>query len=193
MFRFLRRHPLISTLIVSGVLVSWLSWRHYRYWYPYGWSHCCDLCLSSAIYGYAERNGGKYPTGGATPEGSLGLLYPDDISAEILRGKTVPVEVVETALSRGEQLGPTTCGWDYVEGLTIRDNPRLALFWDKAGLGHNGRRLTDGGHEVFFVGLMNREYIPGDKWPAFLEEQARLHAELRRSGRTIRSTAIPVR
>jgi hypothetical protein len=40
-------------------------------------------------------------------------------------------------------------------------------------LGHNGQRTKDGGRQVVFIGR-GIEWISGDKWPAFLSEQAAL-------------------
>jgi hypothetical protein len=121
-----------------------------------------------------------YPAGEATPEASLSLLYPNHgVDAEILRGKTVPREEVKAILESGGRLGPDTCGWHYVEGLTSSDDPALALCWDKVGLGHNGERLADGGRMVLFVSFRH-EYIPGAKWEAFVEEQKKLLEERNR-------------
>ena len=53
------------------------------------------------------------------------------------------------------------------------------LFWDKAGLGHNGERLPGGGHYVCFVrGAI--EHVPGDRWNEFLAEQKKLRAAIKR-------------
>ena len=129
-----------------------------------------------ALHQYAEEHGGAYPSGEATPEASLRLLYPRYVDAEILRGKTVPRKVVQAILDRGEQLGPQTCGWHYVEGLRLDDDRRLALCWDKVGLGHFGERLSDGDRRVLLVNL-GHKYIEGSKWQDFLEEQKKLMEE----------------
>lgn len=151
-----------------------VGWFYHQWKYPYGWSHSCDKFLMLALARYAEAHGGAYPAGEATPEASLSLLYPFYVeNAEILRGKTVPLDTVKAILESGERLGPDTCGWHYVEGLTLKDDPQLALCWDKVGLGHNGQRLSDGGRTVLFVGC-RQEYIPGAKWEAFLAEQKTL-------------------
>src|SRR5262245_19376168 len=135
-----------SGQFVAGLVVLLaLGYGFDRYRYPYGWSHCCDKQLMFALHWYAEHHGGAYPAGEATPEASLSLLYPEYANAELLRGKTVPVEEVKDRLERGERLTPETCGWHYVEGLTLNDNRRIAILWDKAGLGHNGERNSDGG------------------------------------------------
>jgi hypothetical protein len=131
-----------------------------------------------ALLEYADRHGGWFPKGEASPEASLSLLYrnaPASVSANLLRGKTVREDVVRARLEAGQLLTPETCGWHYVEGLRKDDYPQLALFWDKAGLGHNGERLVGGGRFVCFVrGYI--EFIPGERWDEFLAEQERLRA-----------------
>jgi hypothetical protein len=86
---------------------------------------------------------------------------------------------VRARLEGGQLLTPDTCGWHYIEGQRKDDDPRVALFWDKAGLGHNGERLSGGGHYVCFV-AGSIEYISGDKWEEFLAEQERLRAAVKR-------------
>lgn len=166
---------ILAVLVVLGAV--FFGGRHYYRWkFPYGWSHCCDKQLMMALDQYAEDHGGAYPAGEATPEASLSLLYPKYADANLLRSKTVPLEVVQAILERGERLGPDTCGWHYVEGLRRTDDRRLALVWDKIGLGHNGQRLSDGGRTVLLVN-MGYEYIPGAQWGSFLGEQAELLAK----------------
>jgi hypothetical protein len=166
-------------VLISAVLASG-GWLCHRWIYPYGWSHCCDKQLMLALMNYSDVHGHAYPTGEATPEASLSLLYPNYADAELLRGKTVPVDVVNAVLESGNRLGPDTCGWHYVDGLTSHDDPKLALFWDKVGLGHNGERLPDGGRTVYFVNL-NHEYIAGAVWEVFLEEQKALLANRKKT------------
>jgi len=131
-----------------------------------------------ALLQYANTRKGIFPAGENTPEASLSLLYRSNlrgVTANLLRGKTVPESTVQQILDSGRLLGPKTCGWYYVEGLTLADDPRLAIFWDKAGLGHNGQRLPQGGHTVFFVGGYH-EFVPEREWEAFLDKQRKLHA-----------------
>jgi hypothetical protein len=165
-------------LVLFAVLIALASAGrlYYQQRFPYGWSHSCDLQLMSALYQYAEEHDKAFPAGELTPEASLSLLYPAYANEYILQGKTVPIDVVKGILENGERLGPNTCGWHYVEGLRLDDDPRLALFWDKVGLGHNGERLSDGGRTVFFVDATHR-YIAGCEWQEFLEEQYKLQAE----------------
>jgi hypothetical protein len=151
------------------------AWRQYTY--PYGWSHCCLKGLGIALQQYAEEHDGHFPAGGACPEASLSLLDRgrNGFYAGELCGKTKSAEAAKAILERGELLGPDTCDWHYVEGLTLSDDSRLALVWDKVGLGHNGERLSGGGHSIWRLGCGD-EVIPGSEWPRFLEEQERLMA-----------------
>ncbi|MDZ4686328.1 MAG: hypothetical protein SH850_14770 [Planctomycetaceae bacterium] len=147
--------------------------------YPYGPSHSCDSGLYLSLLNYASRHGGWFPDGELTPEASLSLLHfdqPGGSDAEILRGKTVPLGVVQERFDRREMLTPETCGWHYVSGLRSDDDPRLALFWDKVGLGHNGEQLPDGNRTVCLI--RGRQDIRGADWPKFLLEQERLRDEL---------------
>jgi hypothetical protein len=145
--------------------------------YGYNFSPRPDQELWSALLEYALDHGGNFPAGEATPEASLSLLYPKYADANLLRGQSVPLAVVQAILDQGERLGPDTCGWHYVEGLRWDDDPRLALFWDKAGLDYSGRRRPYGGHWVVFVTGVP-ESINGARWETFLEEQKELLAKL---------------
>src|SRR5262245_52092311 len=175
-----KKRAAIAVAVVAVLAAAGFAYHRHRY--PHGWSHCCDKQLWMALLEYADRHGGWFPKGEASPEASLSLLHrenPELVTANLLRGKTVPEAAVRARLETGQLLTPETCGWHYVEGLRKDDDPRLALFWDKAGLGHNGERLSGGGHFVCFVGT-GIEYVPGERWEAFLAEQEQLRAALKR-------------
>ena len=176
--RFKLRALLVFVTVICLLIgaIPAVASLYYQWTYPYGHSHCCDKALMFALHDYANANAGRFPAGEGTPEASLGLLYPKLADANLLRGKTVPEDVVKAVFEQGERLGPETCGWHYVEGLTQNDDPGLALFWDKVGLDHNGGRLSDGGHFVCFVGMGDIRYIRETEWGEFLENQRRLHA-----------------
>jgi hypothetical protein len=66
-------------------------------------------------------------------------------------------------------------GSTLLEGLTTNDDHRLAILWDKVGLGHNGQRLRAGDHIVVFLNDARR-LIRGNEWEDFLDEQLQLLA-----------------
>ena len=177
---FLSQRRVLRTLGIVLVVVATLlgaAYGLYRYTFPYGWSHCCLIGLGFALRDYATENGGHFPAGAGCPEASLSLLYRGNygIDGSILCGKTKSADAAQKILEGGGLLGPDTCDWHYVEGLTLADNPQLAIVWDKVGLGHNGQRLSEGGHSVWRLDGGD-EIIPGSEWPQFLEEQERLMA-----------------
>jgi hypothetical protein len=169
-------------ILVIGVAVASV-YGLYRYYYPLGAEHRCDMLLRFVLWEYAEKHGGRFPSGEATPEASISLIHSlDEFGhqyAYLLHRRDVPVDTVQQMLQEGRLLDAETCGWNYVEGLRSDSNGRLALFWDKEGLGHNGERLSQGGHIVTFVNS-TREYIPAARWDAFLEEQKKLLTEERK-------------
>lgn len=132
-----------------------------------------DLCLRQVLEEYAADHNGAFPGSQPTPEAALSLLYPKYATAYLLAGKSVPESRAKAVLERDEPLGPQSCGWHYVQGLHIDDDPRLALFWDIPGLGHNGQRLSGGGHTVLFLGG-ERRHVSAEDWPSFLQEQQNL-------------------
>jgi hypothetical protein len=180
--KWLRR--LLRVVVVAAVFMggAYELFRWYvNYRYPYGSSHCCILAVGGSLRQYADANRGFFPHGEATPEASLSLLSRKELSfaenpcgaVELLRGKTVPAERVRARLAAGELLDPESCGWHYIEGLTLTDNHELAIVWDKVGLGHNGERMPHGSHEVLLVDG-TRRFITAKEWPQFLKRQEQL-------------------
>jgi len=163
----------ISLVVIVFGLLGLYGYR--RYIYPYGPTHRCTRLMWFMLTDYASAHEGRFPRGELTPEASLSLLYREGVlDAATLAGRAKSVEVAKRILESGELLGPDTCDWHYVEGLTWDDNWQLAILWDKSSLGHTGHRLH-GGHEIVRLYGVT-EIVPADKWDAFLAEQAKLHA-----------------
>jgi hypothetical protein len=143
--------------------------------------------MQAALQEYALNNNGRFPAGQPTAEASLSLLYKSNyVNAYLLRGMIPSEKAVQTVLSRGGVLAPDSCGWQYVAGLTSADDPKIAILWCKAALGHNGQRTKDAGREVLFLG--GREWVSGADWPKFLRDQ-----QVLLNKRTLREkTALPL-
>jgi hypothetical protein len=188
-FRFSLRTLLIGVTSAGLALFS-LGWL-VNHNYPYGRDHCCDKQLALALLNYADTHGGRFPTGGHTSEASLSLLYPNYLDANVLRGKTYPEEPARRLLASGRPLTPQTCGWHYVDGLSLQPgmNHRIALVWDKIGLGHNSEYLPEGGHSVVFMSAHTQVIREAD-WPRFIAEQKKAWAAIRR-GQTPEEPWIP--
>src|SRR6266542_1662584 len=156
-------------LMLAGGGFAYYNWK-----FPFGNSHCCIIEMMSALCEYADSHTGRFPAGESSPEESLSLLYKDQlIEPYTLRGMTISEETVRRILEDGKLLGPDSCGWNYVEGLTQADDSRVAILWCKQPLGHNGEWTKGGGRQVVYVGG-NIEWVSGNKWSAFLEEQEQL-------------------
>jgi hypothetical protein len=186
----LLKRTIVGGAVFIGVILALALWVYTQLpSYPYGWSHCCLAGLGLALQQYAQEHDGHFPAGAGSPEASLSLLARGHygIDAEVLRGKTVPVEKVRSILERGELLGPDSCGWHYVEGLTTSDDPGLALVWDKVGLGHNGQDIG-GGHSVWFLDC-HEEIVTAKEWPGFLKRQEELMAARTQNAKPPHGTA----
>src|SRR5580658_6697265 len=109
-----RKIAVLALLFVGGwLVVQFAGWRH-AVNYPYGWSHCCIKQFMFALDQYADAHDGHYPSGKESPEASLSLLYYQELGdANLLRGKTVPEEVVQAIFDKEAFLSPETCGWHY--------------------------------------------------------------------------------
>jgi hypothetical protein len=141
------------------------------------------LTLHTALTEFADRHDSWFPKGEASPEASLSVLHRENstqVTAAILRGRTVPEAATRALLHAGYLLTPETCGWHYTEGLRKGDDPRLALFWDKtAGLNFINAFLSNSGHFVCFVDG-SVKFISDNRWQKFLAEQEWLRADIMR-------------
>lgn len=89
----------------------------------------------------------------------------------MLGGKIISHTVVETALRQNGNVSPSTCGWNYIEGLRDDDDPQIIVAWDKPiGLWHNGMREPSVMHEVILLDS-SVEFIGTNEWKDFIADQ----------------------
>ena len=63
-----RRSFFIILVLVVPFTLCVGGWGIYRSIFPYGYSHCCDLCLALALEQYAEEHDGRFPGGQGLPK-----------------------------------------------------------------------------------------------------------------------------
>jgi hypothetical protein len=164
----------VSILLVAAALAILGPYCWLRYMYPYGYHRACHRQVLLALIQYAGDHDDKFPSGGATPEASLSMLYHEKYITDpgTLAGNGKSAEVAQQILESGGVLGPDTCDWHYVEGVNHDADATIAIFWDKSGFDHTGRRLH-GGHMVGFNDG-HVEIIPANRWKEFLTEQEKM-------------------
>ena len=166
-------------ILISLIFFFASVWLVYRWVFPFGFSHYCDSALMAALTNYAMEHQKKYPSGGDTPTASLCRLFPEYVTPNLIAGKAgLSLAANDTLRHRG-LFTPDQCGWYYVDGLSMDDDPILALFWDKYHLGHNGQILNGGGIKVFFVNGTSK-IIAETEWDDFLLEQRNLYDQIRK-------------
>ena len=168
------RRAIVSIAAACLVLLLLSGWALLQWRYPYGRSHCCIKSMFLALELYAQEHGGRFPVGQSSPEASLSLLYSEGLlDADILRGKTVREQLVRETFADGSLLGPETCGWQYVEGLSQADDTRIAILWSKGELGHYGEHFLHPAREVLLLGG-GTKWITRPQWASFQLEQEQL-------------------
>ena len=118
---------------------------------------------------YAQDHDGRFPDGGDTADVALAKLAEPryGVQPQLLCGKSVLPEVTEWGLHETHSLTPDTCGWRYQPGLTLCDNPQLAIIWDKVGTDEFYYDCSlRGSHEVLYLGG-TKVYVRANDWPLF--------------------------
>jgi hypothetical protein len=104
-------------------------------------------------------------------------LCPDYIgpTGEQLAGVSGDRTKVREVLKNRGKLTPEITSWVYWPGFTDKDNPLIAIIWERQeGVSGIGTRWS--GHAVGLIDGSTRQ-IPPESWPAFLAEQERLRKE----------------
>jgi hypothetical protein len=144
------------------------------------WQHAhCIKCAGMELDRYAEQNGGKFPS---HPNGyGDALLLLDENCYYTLTGPGYDAAPFHEAKKQGRHLSEEECGRVYIQGLTRKSNPEIALLFDKLPTPggdhcHFPARLTARlGREVWFVGG-NSTFVEESAWPAFASRQVELLA-----------------
>jgi hypothetical protein len=107
------------------------------------------------------------------------LLLLDEANFNCLTGPGYDDSPLREAKHTGGALAESACGRVYIQGLTKKSNPELALLFDKLPTPggdhcHLPMRLwTPLGREVWVVGC-HHIFVPESEWPEFTRKQVEL-------------------
>jgi hypothetical protein len=176
--RINRKWLLISILIVVATLPVIYIRSHPLVFNESLWRHAhCIKIAGLALEMYAQSNSGRFPSDSKGYGNALLLLNDEDYFA--LTGPGYDVEAFHVAKKNGLCLSEKECGRVYVQGLTKRSNPELALLFDKLATPggdhcHLPRRLwAPSGREVLFVGG-DIGFVEETEWADFAMRQVDL-------------------
>jgi hypothetical protein len=173
-----RRKLLLGSLLVMALFIA-RGYGWYRYQYPYGAPHRCNIGIYIFLMEYTHDHDGNFPQGedSATALSKLVTEYqvPESAWGQLV-GKAFTDEQALECVRKHGRLTEEFCSWHLVQSLRSDSGPGLALFWDKTGLSHNGHRTDPPNYEVSFLDGSRRS-IPASKWPDFLKRQEELRED----------------
>lgn len=139
-------------------------------------AHCIKFAGLELIR-YADEHHGRFPV---HPKGyANALLLLDEDCFHALTGPGYDAAPLRNAKRSGAELSEVECGRVYVQSLSKKSNPEIALLFDKLptpGGDHcplPARLWASLGREVWFVGG-SMEFVPEREWPEFTKKQVEL-------------------
>jgi hypothetical protein len=142
-----------------------------------GHAHCISVA-GGFLQHYADDHEGRFPFHPAGYPQAL-LMLDAGVSWECMTGPGFEAKPFEAAKRYGTPLTEADCGRVYIQGLTRKSNPQLAILFDKIP--------TPGGDHCHFPNRLwapyRREYLTVDctnsvidesDWPVFAREQVEL-------------------
>jgi hypothetical protein len=138
--------------------------------------HCIKIA-GLQLERYADDHDGKYPS---HPDGfGNALLLMDEECFHALTGPGYDASPLHDAKRGGRKISEDQCGRVYIQGLTKRSNPEIALLFDRLptpGGDHCHlpmRFWAPLGREVWLIG-MGDTFITESEWPEFKQKQVEL-------------------
>jgi hypothetical protein len=139
-------------------------------------AHCIKFA-GLELERYASEHQGRFPFH-RNGYGNA-LLLMDDDCFHALTGPGYNATPLREAKRTGRDLPESECGRVYIQGLTKKSNPEIALLFDKLptpGGDHchlPARLWAPLGREVWLAG-MGHEFVRERDWPAFARKQVEL-------------------
>ncbi len=166
--------------MAAGVLAVWYVRSHPLVFNESLWEHAhCMPQAASAFLTYALDHDGRFPYN-TNGYGDALLLLTNEMGSfwGPLTGPGYDIDVFAKAARTGSHLPEQLCGRVYVQGLSERSNPQIALLFDKVAAPPDHcqfpRRLWWGYvREVCFVDGTWR-MVPLAEWPDFARRQTEL-------------------
>ena len=176
-----RRWRWVLSAVILGALAAVVYVRtHPLVFNESMWQHAhCIKIAGLELEGYADQNGGRFPSHAGGYGDALLLLNEDCYFA--LTGPGYDATAFHEAKCRGTDLPEERCGRVYVQNLTRKSDPEIALLFDKLptpGGDHchlPARLWAPLGREVWLVGGW-QTFVPESEWPAFARRQVELLA-----------------
>lgn len=137
----------------------------------------CITCAGLELNGYAGEHNGQFPFDPKGYGNALLLLHEDYFNC--LTGPGYDAAAFHDAKRTGRDLPDEECGRVYIQGLSKKNNPEIALLFDKLptpGGDHcflPARLWAPLGREVCCVGGMHM-FIHEKDWPEFTKTQVEL-------------------
>jgi hypothetical protein len=164
--------PLLAILVVVHVLTHPLVFMPVH-------AHCIKVA-GLQLEQYADQHDGRFPV---HPRGyGNALLLMDEACFITLTGPGYDAAPLHEAKRNGHELTEEECGRVYVQGLTKKSNPEIALLFDKLptpGGDHchlPARLFAPLGREVWLVGMRD-VFVAEREWPEFARKQVELLAQ----------------
>ncbi len=171
-----RRWRWLLLVLAYGIFWWFIYFRTHPLVFMKTHAHCIQIA-ALGLEGYAIQHEGRFPS---HPKGyANALLLLDEECFHALTGPGYDAVPLHQAKRTGSDLPEAKCGRVYVQGLTKKSNPELALLFDKLptpGGDHCPlpyRLWTPLGREVVFVGGDHR-FVLESTWPQFARNQVEL-------------------
>jgi hypothetical protein len=166
-------------LVVATTLLIAVGWA-YVHSHPLVFMETHAFCIKCAgleLSAYADQHQGRFPSHPKGYPHALLLLNEDCFNC--LTGPGYDAAPLFEAKRTGRDLTEAECGRVYIQGLTTKSNPEIALLFDKLptpGGDHCHlpvRLWAPLGREVSLVSSLT-EFIPETAWPEFARKQVEL-------------------
>jgi hypothetical protein len=171
----MRRRWLLPVVVLLGVVVWGYVHTHPLVFMP-AHTHCIKFA-SLQMLEYADTHDGAFPSHPKGYPNALLLMNEDGFYS--LTGPGYDAAPFHEAKRAAGELSEAKCGRVYVQGLTRKSNPELALLFDKLptpGGDHSHlpvRLWAPPGREVLLV-AGHFMFVRESKWPEFARNQVEL-------------------